>query len=306
MLAEKAEYPVKMMARLLEVSRSGFYSWLANGAPTDEWGHVRDAAERMWLESDRRFGARMVHAFLPPELGPVTLYHVRKCMRELGIRGVTPNAKKRTTISDEGAPPKPDLVARDFTRPVPTYKLVGDITYLRTGQGWLFLATVIDLNTRMVVGWVCVRAHDRRHSRLGPRACPQARLRGRGGHLPQRPRQPQYNLEAAGVVGQGKRREPLVRPHRQLPRQRGGRVLLRDPQERDVLPPLVCHARGGEVRRNRLHRVLLQPQALPLNNRLQGAGRRDGRVLRALRERVVGVEGGVASGINPGFLCPKS
>ena len=153
MLAEKAEYPVKMVARLLEVSRSGFYSWLANGALTDEWGHVRDAVERVWLESDRRFGARMVHAFLPPELGPVTLYHVRKCMRELGIRGVTPNAKKRTTISDEGAPPKPDLVARDFTRPVPTYKLVGDITYLRTGQGWLFLATVIDLNTRMVVGW---------------------------------------------------------------------------------------------------------------------------------------------------------
>lgn len=100
-------------------------------------------------------------------------------MRELGIRGVTPNAKKRTTIPDGGAPPKPDLVAHNFTGPVPTYKFVGDITYLRTGQGWLSLATVIDLNTRMVVGWACVRAHDRRHSRLGPRAGPQARLRGR-------------------------------------------------------------------------------------------------------------------------------
>ena len=55
--------------------------------------------------------------------------------------------------TDEGAPPKPDLVARDFISSVPTYKLVGDITYLRTGQGWLFLATVIDLDTRMVVGW---------------------------------------------------------------------------------------------------------------------------------------------------------
>lgn len=97
----------------------------------------------------------------------MTLYRVRKCMRGLGVRGVTPNAKKRITIPDEGAPPKPDLVARDFTSPVPTYKLAGDITYLRTGQGWLFLATVIDLNTRMVVGWACVWAHGRRHSRLG-------------------------------------------------------------------------------------------------------------------------------------------
>ena len=142
-----------MMARLLEVSRSGFYSLLTNVASTDDWGHVRDAVERVWLESDRRFGARMVHAFLPPELGTVTLYRVHKCMRELGTRGVTPNAKKCNMIPDEGASPKLDLVARDFISSVPTYKLVGDITYLRTGQGWLFLATVIDLDTRMVVGW---------------------------------------------------------------------------------------------------------------------------------------------------------
>lgn len=49
--------------------------------------------------------------------------------------------------------PRPDLARRDFTSPVPTYKLVGDITYLRTGEGWLYLSPVIDLNTRMVVGW---------------------------------------------------------------------------------------------------------------------------------------------------------
>ena len=60
-----------------------------------------------------------------------------------------------------------------------------------------------------------------------------------------------------------------MRSHRQLSRQRGGRVLLRDPQERDVLPSLVCHARGSEVHRDRLHRVLLQLQEPPLNNRLQ-------------------------------------
>ena len=66
-------------------------------------------------------------------------------MRELGIRGCTPNVKKRTTIPDPNAKPRPGLVRRDFTSPVPTY--------LRTGEGWLYLSTVIDLNTRMMVGW---------------------------------------------------------------------------------------------------------------------------------------------------------
>ena len=85
----------------------------------------------------------------------------------------------------------------------------------------------------------------------------------------------------------------------------GARVPAARARVRDALPPLVCHARGGEVRRDRLHRALLQPQAPPLDNRLQGAGRRDGRVLRALRERVVEAEGGVASGINPGFFVSE-
>ena len=153
MLEEKAFFPVKLMARVLGVSRSGFYSWLARGRPEDGWAAERDAVLRTWLESDRRFGFRFVHAMLPPGFSHLTRYRVLKLMRELGIRGCTPNAKKRTTIPDPKAKPKPDLVRRDFTSPVPTYKLVGDITYLRTGQGWLYPATVIDLRTRMVVGW---------------------------------------------------------------------------------------------------------------------------------------------------------
>ena len=149
MEAEKANFPVKTMARLLGVSRSGFYEWLRRGEPEDPWLQARADVEREWAESDRRFGARLVRSRLPH----LTLYRVRKIMRGLGTRGVTPNARKRTTIPDAGAPERPDLLKRDFTSPVPTYKLVGDITYLKTGQGWLFLSTVIDLNTRMVVGW---------------------------------------------------------------------------------------------------------------------------------------------------------
>ena len=155
MAAEKDNYPVKTMARLLEVSRQGFYQWLSrNPNPgQDPWSRLRDAIRAVWETSRRIFGARQILHSLPEEFDGTTLYRVRKCMRELGIRGVVPHKKKRTTIPDEGAPTRPDLVKRDFTSPVPTYKLVGDITYLRTGEGWLYLATVVDLATRMVVGW---------------------------------------------------------------------------------------------------------------------------------------------------------
>ena len=74
-------------------------------------------------------------------------------MRELGLRGFRPRSSKRTTVSDPDAPARPDLVRRRSSPPVPTTVLCGDITYLRTGEGWPCLASVVDLSTRMVVGW---------------------------------------------------------------------------------------------------------------------------------------------------------
>ncbi len=121
----------------------------APGEPEGPWLQARAGVERERAESDRRFGARLVRSRLPH----LTPYRVRKITRGLGIRGVTPNARKRTTIPDAGAPEGPDLLKRDFTSPVPTYKLVGDITYLRTGRGWLLLSTATGLDTRTVVGW---------------------------------------------------------------------------------------------------------------------------------------------------------
>lgn len=141
-------------------------------------------------------------------------------------------------------------MARDLTGPVPTYKPAGDITYLRTGQGWLSLATAVDLNTRMVVGWA-MPGRMAADTAARPPGRPAGAATRPKGHLPQRPQQP-ARLGAAGVVGQGKRRGARLRWHRQPPRRRGGRVLPRDPQGRDVLPPPVYHARGGEVRRDRL------------------------------------------------------
>ena len=99
------------MARVLEVSRSGFCSWLAKGEPDDPWAGLRAEVKRVWLESDRTFGARFALEFLPEEFAGTMLYRVRKCMKELGIRGIASNSKKRTTIPDEDAPARPDLVS---------------------------------------------------------------------------------------------------------------------------------------------------------------------------------------------------
>lgn len=153
MKAEKANYPVKMMARLLRVSRSGFYDWLGRPEPDDQWDKLKVDIEQLWLDSDKVFGARTILVKLSKGKEDVTLYRVQKCMKELRIEGCQPRASKRTTIADPNAQKRPDLIKRDFGAAVPTTKLVGDITYLKTGQGWLYLAVVIDLCTRMVVGW---------------------------------------------------------------------------------------------------------------------------------------------------------
>ena len=157
MAAERAEFPVRMMARLLGVSASGFYSWASSHSspepPADPWGPLRAEVMRLWLASGRRWGARTIFSQARGRFSGATLYRVRRCMRELGIRGVYPPRRVRTTVPDPSAPDRPDLLRRDFASPVPTTRLVGDITYLRTGQGWLYLAAVIDLATRMVVGW---------------------------------------------------------------------------------------------------------------------------------------------------------
>lgn len=153
MHAEKANSRVNMMARLLEARRSGFYEWERRRGWEDLWAGAREAVRRIWIESDGRFGFRFVHACLPDKFSRLTPCRVRKLMRELGIRGCTPNTGKRTTIQDpERGTRRTSSGATSRPRCLPSSP-AGDITCLRTGEGWLYLATVIDLATRMVVGW---------------------------------------------------------------------------------------------------------------------------------------------------------
>jgi putative transposase len=153
--AEKASYPVAWMCRLLGVPRSSFYAW-RNRAETPTAARRRELAAhvRRVFEAGRgAYGCRRVTAQLDREGYPCSVGLVADLMREAGLRGCQPRAYKRTTVPGHEPASRPDLIGRDFTAETPGTRLVGDITYLRTGQGWLYLATVIDLATRMVTGW---------------------------------------------------------------------------------------------------------------------------------------------------------
>jgi putative transposase len=153
--AEKASFPIVRGCKLLRVSTSGFYAW--SGRPLSPTARRRaeiaSVASVVHEESDGIFGYRRVHRELV-ETGTVVSEHlVRRVMREQDLHGSQPRAYRVTTVQDPDALPAPDLLERDFQSSEPGTRLVGDITYIRTWAGWAYLAVVIDLATKMVVGW---------------------------------------------------------------------------------------------------------------------------------------------------------
>ena len=180
--AEKATYPVTMMCALLRVPRSTFYDWSARGQQVSPSAARRAELGVLVMEVFDEFlevyGARRIVWVLAERGHPVSPGTVSALMRAQHLVAVQPKAYKVTTIHGEDQAPAPDLIGREFTAAAPGQRLVGDITYLRTGEGWLYLATVIDLCTRMVVGWA-IAGHMR--TSLVSDALDMARA---GGHLP--------------------------------------------------------------------------------------------------------------------------
>lgn len=162
-LAEKASFPIDWMCRKLMVSRASFYRWLRPGAPSPTrlrhatlTGHVR----RVYEHEKGKAGRDQIALLLRNEGIRIAVGTVGSIMRELGLRAVRMKAWKKTTDQDRDARTAhiwnhmlDKHGVRDFSSDTPGTRLVGDITYLRTGSGWLYLATVIDLCTREVIGW---------------------------------------------------------------------------------------------------------------------------------------------------------
>jgi putative transposase len=153
---------VSFMCTQLGVSRSGYYAWRA-AEPSQR---ARDdtaliAVMRKVHELARgNPGVRRMRAGLAALGHLVSHKRVHRLMRVAGLRGRHPKAWKRTTIGGDRPVPAPDLIGRDFTAAQPDTRWCGDVTYIKTWDGWAYLATVIDLYSRKVIGWA-IAAHMR-------------------------------------------------------------------------------------------------------------------------------------------------
>jgi len=153
--AEKANYPVTKGCRPLGVSRSGYYDWRA--APASAAARRRERlgvlVHAAFTGSRQTYGARRVARVLRRGGQRVSLRLVGQLMAEQNLLACQPRAWRRTTVAAKAPAHVPDRLERDFTATTPGTRLVGDITYVRTWSGWVYLATVLDLATRKVIGW---------------------------------------------------------------------------------------------------------------------------------------------------------
>lgn len=147
-------YPVKLMARVLEVSRSGFYAWM-----------IRPASARKQQDNSLKALIRIAHNHSRGTYGPKRLQHeladngtvigrehISRLRKEMGLRCVQQKKFKATTNSAHSLPVAPNLLNQNFTVADPGTVYGGDITYITTDEGWLYLAGVKDLATREIIG----------------------------------------------------------------------------------------------------------------------------------------------------------
>jgi putative transposase len=148
-------YPVKKMCTWLSVSSSGFFDWKKRPASltSERRERLKVLVADAFTMSDETYGYRRIHAQLTRWGVPCGPELVRGIMRELGLQPCQPRPWRFDLTEQDGREHRiPDLVEQDFTADTPGTKLVGDITYIPTWEGWLYLATVIDCHTRMVIG----------------------------------------------------------------------------------------------------------------------------------------------------------
>ncbi len=154
--AERASFPVSVMCDVLEVSRPGFHQW-ERRAPSDRALSDAWLTEKITEIHERArgvYGSRRVQAELRLAQGiRVSRRRIQRLMRAAGISGLVKVKKGRTTIRVPGVRVADDLVERQFRPDGPNILWVADITYLRTWEGWLYLAAVQDAYSRRIVGW---------------------------------------------------------------------------------------------------------------------------------------------------------
>lgn len=154
--AQRAEYPLPDMCETLGVSASGYRAWSRGGTPDSTRLSDPQAVALMraiHAQVKAAYGSRRMHRELQGRGHRIGLTRVERLMREHGIRARHKRRFRATTDSKHSMPVADNLLARDFSPAVPNRVWTGDITYIATDEGWLYLAVVLDLFNREVIGW---------------------------------------------------------------------------------------------------------------------------------------------------------
>ena len=153
--AEKADYPVSWMCRKLNVSTSGYYAWMSQQPSPRSTAnvHLLKQIREIRRGHAKNYGSPRVYRALRKQGCKAGRHRVARLMRKHGLIASQKRRWVRTTDSQHQLPVARNLLERDFTAPAPNMRWVGDISYIPTDEGWLFLAVVLDLFARRVVGW---------------------------------------------------------------------------------------------------------------------------------------------------------
>ncbi len=160
--AEKANFPVGVLCEVLGVSRSGFYAWKKRPASTRSKTDAVLAVEiaAAHKKSGSRYGSPRVYRVLRKKGIRTSEKRVARLMREEGLEGRQKRRFRRTTDSNHSNPIAPNVLARDFEPEGPNQAWAGDVTYVATGEGWSYLAVLLDLFSRRIVGWAMSETND--------------------------------------------------------------------------------------------------------------------------------------------------
>lgn len=160
--AQKAHYPVEVQCSVLGVSRSGYYAARARPASEHVREDVRITSEirRVFRQGRGTYGSPRVHAELRARGVRVGRKRVERLMRAEGLHARRGRAFHKTTDSRHAHPIAPNVLARDFDADAPNTAWVTDVTFVRTAEGWLYLAVILDLFSRRVVGWSVSETND--------------------------------------------------------------------------------------------------------------------------------------------------
>jgi transposase InsO family protein len=155
MYEHKKSFSINLMSKVFKVDRTSYYHWIKTGCITKKVDtQLNNLIETIFIQGRKNYGTRRIQDKLKELYGLlVSRKRISAIMKELGLKVNMRRRYKNTTDSNHNLPIAPNLLNRDFHASAPDTKYVGDITYIHTGEGWLYLATVIDLYSRKVVGW---------------------------------------------------------------------------------------------------------------------------------------------------------